>query len=213
MGRPEVLLAEMGVRTTVRRRLEFEFLETVERLRREFGELMGVQWSIADVKAAEATLLRARLAGRRAPAPARSAAQQLPRADSPVGPDDRARAELHRRRRARVENRATTEIKQARAELAERLRKVELDRIASLTEVDRLTGLFLAEIDHARTIFMAANAVYEDALLRRHPQGDLLRVLLDTTDFALPDWFDEWAGEGGREHSAQSTDAEAGAGA
>jgi hypothetical protein len=57
-----------------------------------------------------------------------------------------------------------------------------------LAEIADLERRKVAEAQHLRAVYTHAEQIYNVALVRRHPEGDIIHRLLDTSAFRLPAW-------------------------
>jgi hypothetical protein len=116
-------------------------------------------------------------------------------APAPDDPDPQRRlgeqgraVELIRSRRRREHDRATGPLRDRLRAAEESVRAAE-ERVAHLrAEIGVQRGVAGAEARRLRATFECMRDLYDRALVDRHPQGHVLRPLLDRRDMQLPEW-------------------------
>lgn len=181
---PDPLTSPRPVRTTARTLLEGRLREAAELLGVQFDEQIGPRQALLqalDMRIAqrEDTLAELqeeleRLAAKVDPA-------------DPTGPDatgtDLAIRRANRRHRKRFEGTV-----QRRNALSNAL-KEDRERWAELVaQIEDLHQRKVAGAHHLRSVYSYAEQIYNRALIKRHPEGDLIRLMLDTSALRLPDW-------------------------
>jgi hypothetical protein len=187
--KPDPLSVSSPVRTSVRSLLEAQMAEVVERIRVQGGEEIARhqrELRSLDMRIAQLEDGLDRLAAELAAVDAKRPAADKP-AERHAG--DRGKSEnVVRSRRRREFEREQARVRKAQQALEGQLQQCR-ETWAGLTAL--IEGLERAGIDEAhrvRAVYEHAEAVYLRALLKRHPEGDLLRLMLDESPFALPEW-------------------------
>jgi predicted nucleic acid-binding Zn-ribbon protein len=175
---PDPMITSQPIRTITRNLLEGRLQEQVEQVAMRFEatitrrerELQGLDMRIAQIEDELATItseLQGIETGRPGSQPADGIAE---------------------RRRARKHGQRCDGFRQRRAQLEEQLRSNREDWARMVAEIEGLERRKVAEAQRLRAVFTHAEAIYNRALVKRHPEGDLVRLMLDTSILRLPKW-------------------------
>jgi hypothetical protein len=93
-----------------------------------------------------------------------------------------------RRRRGRSYDRRTSELRSALSEVAAQLAQHEVSKAGLQVRLDRARADFASRAEQVHQETLARRALYDRALMHRHPQRYQLTDRLDMTVKDLPDW-------------------------
>jgi Skp family chaperone for outer membrane proteins len=173
------MIASRPIRTTTRRLLEGSLAEQAEKAGRRFDAaisprrttLQGLDMRIA---MHEDELVTTRT--------------ELDRTEAEAAPTGNAHDQLQHRRQRRRHQHQQDSLRRRRAQLEQQLAE-ERERWATMiAEIEDLEQQKIAEAHRLRAIYTHAEAIYNRALIKRHPEGDTVRLMLDSSALRLPSW-------------------------
>jgi hypothetical protein len=188
--KPDPLEIYSPFRTGVRRMLESRFHEVAERIGLHYSDQINEAQRVVrtlDMRIANLEDQLVKTASTLAGADAR-------RLDSERSPErakgDRDKSEnVVRSRRRREFEKELAPIRKAHERLEEELRKCREEWVEQISLIDGLNDRMADEVHRVRAKFMYVEQIYLRALLKRHPEGDLLRAMLDESPYRLPEWM------------------------
>jgi hypothetical protein len=186
---PDPLLLTGPVTTSMRRLLLEEYADAAAAVKKELtAEVARLIAAWAEHGAA------ARQARTDLPVAEQALADALATRPDPDAPPERRLGEerrpeaLVRARRLREHERAVEVARQEQLCVRARLWTSEQEQARLRSQVDNFHRQAVDQVYRLRASYQRGLAIYDRALLRRHPDGDLLRDLLVTRDPALPEW-------------------------
>ncbi|WP_127504178.1 hypothetical protein [Actinoplanes solisilvae] len=189
MRKPDPIMMDGAPTTAARDLLAGEYLANVFRVRAECAEAIDDATRRVQRLGHDIADLRARLIDVRT-----RTAETERRKPSTTGPPEREPGDRHhpddlvRARRVREHAKRLAELIAERRDLEEKLRRAGQEQSETRSRIEawrRRPGE--AETRFAAT-FWRERALYDQALLRRHPQADLVRPILDNAIPRLPPW-------------------------
>ena len=190
---PDPLLARPPVQTGVRDLLQSRLLEQAETVREQcVAEIERCREQTEDLAAHERHL-HEQIAEYAADLQRTARLRPDPNAALQRRPVERDASEaLVRQRRLREWERTRRQqqgrLRAAQARMDESVReRARLER-----HIEGLDAFAVASARRLQATFDRAEAIHRRALLRRHPQGTLLRLVIDDAPLRLPDWARSW---------------------
>jgi hypothetical protein len=178
---PDPLTTSHPFRTITRRLLEGALHEEVEKLGircdDEVGPrkawLQGLDMRIAQTEDALAA--------------AQAELDELALKEPPPDPS----GQLAHRRSARRHQKQHEILRRRRNSLAESLKDDRQQWAKMIAEIEEIELSKISAARHLRAVYTHAEQIYNRALVTRHPEGEIIRLLLDTSALRLPDWAEQ----------------------
>jgi hypothetical protein len=176
---PDPMVASRPIHTTTRRLLEGSLFEQVEQAGRRFDAAISPRRTALQGLDMRIAMHEDELVTTRA---------EIDRIEADAAPSATAPDQLQQRRQRRRHQRQQENLRRRKAEL-ERELAGERERWATMiAEIEDLEKQKIAEAHRLRAIYTHAEAIYNRALIKRHPEGDTVRLMLDSSALRLPNW-------------------------